>query len=62
MIEAFQTGNRWTWRLICALGRTLVYTSETFPTDMEAADQAKQYRTRFWAVADGVDHRQARCI
>lgn len=62
MIEVVPAGNRWTWRLICALGRVLVYTTESWATDFEAADAAKAYRAGFWHRADSVDHRQARAI
>lgn len=55
-------GNRWTWQLICAAGRALVWTDETFETDKDAAAAAKAYRASFWFVADQVDHRQARCV
>ncbi len=48
--------------MICFAGRTLVYTPETYDDDLIAAEAAKDYRRRFWAVADQVDHRMARCI
>lgn len=48
--------------MICAAGRVLVYTDESWPTDMEAADAAKSYRARFWAIACQIDHRMAACI
>lgn len=62
MFEVIQAGNRWTWQMICSAGRVLVYTDETFDDDGQAAEAAKAYRVRFWAVADQVDHRMARCI
>lgn len=62
MFEVIPAGNRWTWRMICAAGRTLVVTAESWATDFEAADAARRYRTAFWAVADTADHRQACCI
>lgn len=62
MFEVIPAGNRWTWRLICAVGRVLVYTDETFETDLAAAAAAKAYRAGFWALADLIDHRQARAI
>lgn len=62
MIEVLLIGNRWTWTLIGVCGRVLVYTAETFETDVEANAAAKAYRAGFWLVADGVDHRQARGI
>ena len=62
MFEVIPIGNRWTWRMICFHGRTLVYTPETYDDDLIAAEAAKDYRRRFWAVADQVDHRMARCI
>lgn len=62
MIEVVAAGDGWTWVLLCARGRVLVYTDEIYPTDSAAADAAKAYRAAFWAVADSVDHRQARAI
>lgn len=62
MIEMIAAGNRWTWRMICAAGRTLVYTDESWPTDFEAFDAAKAYRTAFWAMASQIDHRMGACI
>lgn len=62
MIEVVRIGNRWTWVMLCALGRVLVTTDETFPTDVAANDAAKRYRSTFWAIADAVDYRMARCI
>lgn len=61
MIEVHPTGNRWTWRMICAAGRTLVRAAETFVSDAEAFAAAKAYRATFWAVAQGVDHRMGAC-
>lgn len=48
--------------MICAAGRVLVYTTETYDDDGQAAEAAKAYRAQFWAMADEVDHRMARCI
>lgn len=62
MIEVITAGNRWTWRMICAAGRTLVRTPETFDTDFQAFAAAKDYRTRFWSHAAKVDHRMGACI
>ena len=62
MIDVFLVGNRWTWRMICAAGRTLVYPEETWATDFEAFAAAKAYRSTFWRIADVIDHRMARCI
>ena len=62
MIEVIPAGNRWTWRMICAAGRTLVYTAESWPTDLEAFSAAKAYRTAFWAMACEIDHRMGACI
>lgn len=55
-------GNRWTWQMVCAFGRVLVYTDDTFEDMGQAAEAAKAYRSGFWAVADQIDHRMARCI
>lgn len=62
MIEVIAAGNRWTWRMICASGRTLVNTVESWATDFEAFAAAKAYRTAFWAYAVQVDHRMEACI
>lgn len=62
MFEVYLIGNRWTWQLISFCGRVLVYTPDTFESDMEAAAAAKAYRSTFWAIADQVDHRMARCV
>lgn len=55
-------GRGWTWTLICPLGRVLVYTSERYPSILDAAEGGKAYRVAFWAIADRIDHRQARCV
>jgi hypothetical protein len=62
MFEVIPHGNGLTWRMICAAGRVLVYTSESFPCMIAAAEAAKAYRVSFWRIADQVDHRMARCI
>lgn len=62
MIEVVQAGNRWTWTLIGVCGRRLVWTDESWPTIEGAASAAKAYRAAFWALADAIDHRQARAI
>lgn len=64
MIEVLwaDDGTGWTWHLICAAGRVLVYTPGRWPSILAAAEDAKSYRMAFWAVADAVDHRQARCV
>lgn len=43
-------------------GRRIVYGPERFDSDMAAAEAARRYRAAFWAVADAIDHRQARAI
>ena len=62
MIEVILEGNRWTWCLISAAGRVLVTTAERYPCNVSANAAAKRYRALFWQIADGIDHRQARCI
>lgn len=62
MIEVVRLADGWTWVMICALGRVLVYTAERWPRDIDAAEDARAYRAGFWAVADLIDHRQARAI
>lgn len=61
-MECVQIGNRWTWTLLCPLGRVIVYTAETFDCISSAADAAKSYRAAFWAISDQIDYRQAQCI
>lgn len=62
MIEVIPCGNGFTWRMICAAGRVLVYASEVFPCNPSAARAAKAYRRQFWAEADRIDHRMGACI
>lgn len=62
VIEVIPHGNGFTWRMLCDAGRVLVYVTEQYPCIMSAANAAKAYRSGFWAVADRIDHRMARCI
>lgn len=62
MIEVIKKGDGWTWHMICNQGRVLAYTDERWPSDIEAAAAAKRYRTTLWAIAEGIDNRQARAI
>lgn len=62
MIEVVPRGNGFGWTFICALGRVLAYSAEVFPCVDSAASAARDYRSAFWAVADSVDFRMARCI
>lgn len=62
MIEVIPHGNGFTWHMICAAGRILAYSSESFPCIMSAAESAKRYRAAFLALADEIDHRMGRCI
>lgn len=55
-------GNRWAWRMICAAGRTLVYTAETYPCDFSAYAAAKAYRAAFWDMAWAIDARMGACF
>lgn len=55
MIEAVPAGNRWTWRMICAFGRVLAYTAESWPTDREAFAEAKRYRAELFGRAEALD-------
>ena len=55
-------GNGWAWRFICAAGRVLAYSLETFPCNLQAAADAKAYRSAHWAHASTVDHRMGACI
>lgn len=56
MIKVYLVGNRWALSLICAGGCRLVWSAETFDTNHAANDNAKAWRTTFWAHAAGVDH------
>jgi hypothetical protein len=62
MIEVFRCGNRWGWAMIAFCGRRIVWSNDRFDSDHAAAEAARAYRAAFWAVADAIDHRQARCI
>jgi hypothetical protein len=62
MIEVIPHGNGYRWGWINALGRTLVECFQVHPCDQSAWTAAKEYRIAFWAVADGIDHRQGRCV
>lgn len=62
MIEVVLVGSGWTWRMIAADRRVLVYTSDSWHTDLEAFAAAKAYRTAFWAMACTIDHRMGACI
>jgi hypothetical protein len=44
-----------TWRIIGACGRSLVYTGHAYPSDLEAAEAAKAERERLAARAALVD-------
>lgn len=55
MIEVIQIGNRYTWRMICSIGRTLVYSMETWETDFDANQAAKLYRNNFWNISKSID-------
>ncbi len=62
MIEVLLEATGWRWYFLSAAGRILLISRETFPCDMSAAINAKAYRKAFFAYADAIDHRQARCI
>lgn len=62
MIEVVRLEAGWGWTLICPAGRILVYSHEAVPSPMEANALAKAWRAAFWALADEIDHRQARCV
>ena len=62
MIEVIPHGNGWAWRFICAAGRILAYSRESFSSDHEAAADAKAYRAAHWMHASAVDHRMGACI
>jgi hypothetical protein len=62
MIEIIPHGNGYRWRWIGATGRTLAECFNVHTRDVDAWTAAKAFRIAFWAVADGVDHRQGRCI
>jgi hypothetical protein len=62
VLEVVPYGNGWRWRWIGFCGRVLVDSYEHFSDDLLAFVAAKEYRTRFWTMADQIDHRQARCV
>lgn len=62
MIEVVPHGNGFTWRMICAAGRTLAYASEPFPCMISAEVAAKTFRNEFWDRASRIDHRMGACI
>lgn len=41
--------------MVCAAGRTLVYTAETWACDLECFLAAKAYRLQFWMMAHEID-------
>lgn len=61
MIEVVALGNRWIWRMICAAGRQLAVSIDSFATDFDAADDARAWRATFFAAASVIDHRQGAC-
>lgn len=62
MIEVVPHGNGFIWRMICAAGRVLAYTMESFPCVDSAFAAGRAYRTQFWQIAAQVDHRMGACI
>lgn len=62
MIEVYPHGNGFRWQMISAEGRPLVTPAETFPCDRSAGEDAKAWRTRFWAISSQVDHRMGAAI
>lgn len=62
MFEVIPKGNGFTWQMICAAGRVLVYTSEVFPCTFSAAKAAKAYRQDIWGLGLTIDNRQGACI
>jgi len=61
MIEVFERGNGWAWRMICAAGRTLVDVGG-FASQGAAIDDARRYRADFFTAAQAVDARQGAAI
>lgn len=53
--EVVPVGERFTWRIISACGRPLVYTDETYASDFAAAAAAKEARAGMAARAERVD-------
>lgn len=62
MIEVLLIGNRWRWFWISAEGRVLIEGDGEHDSDMAAWGAAREWRASFWAMADQIDHRQARAI
>jgi hypothetical protein len=61
LIEVIPQGNGWAWRFICAAGRVLAYSLESFTSDHEAAANARAYCIAHWERAAIVDHRMGAC-
>lgn len=53
--EVIPAGDSFTWRIIGADGRPLVYTDKQYPSDFAAADAAKIARETFAQRAKMVD-------
>lgn len=62
MIEVIWCGQAWRWSMIADSGRRIVWSDQPFESDHAAAEAARAYRAAFWALADAIDHRQARAI
>lgn len=55
--EVIPSGTGFTWRLIGACGRALVYSQDSYPSDFDAAQAAKDARAGFLGRALSVDGR-----
>lgn len=53
--EVIPTSQGFTWRIIGACGRPLVYTDEQYPSDFAAAEAAKSARAEMAEHAKMVD-------
>lgn len=62
MFEVIPHAGGFTWRILSAAGRVLVYSDQVFVCDLAAANAAKAYRSGFQIVARDVDHRMGACI
>lgn len=53
--EVVPTADGFAWRLIGACGRPLVYSTDTFPSDRDAAIAAREARARHCEIARTID-------
>lgn len=65
MIEVVELPTGYRWHFICGsptAPRVLMQGTTDHPSDKAAWKEAAAVRARLWAIADAVDHRQARAF